>query len=118
MSGDRPPRADHSVADDGRPDVTADGTADASADVGADVGADGGADERAGVLRIDCDECDHQHSTICRDCLVTFLCERDEGSAVIIPLGEVRTVRMLQQAGLAPDVRHRQTRAWRATMEA
>ena len=30
------------------------------------------------VIRIDCDECDHQHSTVCDDCLVTFLCERDE----------------------------------------
>jgi hypothetical protein len=65
----------------------------------------------AGVLRIDCDDCAHRATSVCTDCLVTFLCERDEDGAVIIPLDEVRAVRLLQGAGLAPRVRHRPRRA-------
>jgi hypothetical protein len=69
------------------------------------------------VIRIDCDECDHQHSTVCDDCLVTFLCERDDrAGAVVIPFEEIRTVRMLQEAGLAPAVRHRRGGSVRVTM--
>ena len=69
------------------------------------------------VIRIDCDECDHQHSTVCDDCLVTFLCERDEHvGAVVIPFDEIRTVRMLQDAGLAPAVRHRRDGSVRVSM--
>lgn len=58
------------------------------------------------VLRIDCDDCCFQDSDVCEDCLVTFLLERDEGGAVVIPLEEVRAVRLLQDAGLAPRNRH------------
>jgi hypothetical protein len=60
-----------------------------------------------GVVRIDCDDCAHRDSHVCDDCLVTFLCEREPDGAVVIPLEEVRSVRMLQDAGLAPRVRHR-----------
>jgi hypothetical protein len=59
------------------------------------------------VLRIDCDDCSHQHTAVCDDCLVTFLCRREDDGAVVIPLEEVRAVRLLQGAGLAPEVRHR-----------
>lgn len=59
------------------------------------------------ILRIDCDDCAHRGSPVCDDCLVTFLCERDDGGAVVIPLEEVRAVRLLQGAGLAPANRHR-----------
>jgi hypothetical protein len=60
-----------------------------------------------GVLRIDCDDCAHRDTHVCEDCLVTFLCEREPDGAVVIPLEEVRSVRLLQDAGLAPRVRHR-----------
>ena len=59
------------------------------------------------VLRIDCAECDHRHTAVCDDCLVTFLCEREDDGAVVVPLSEIRAVRMLQDAGLAPAIRHR-----------
>ena len=59
------------------------------------------------VLRIDCDDCRFQGTDVCQDCLVTFLLERDEDGAVVIPLEEVRAVRLLQDAGLAPKNRHR-----------
>lgn len=62
------------------------------------------------VLRIDCDDCDHRNTHVCEDCLVTFLCEREPDGAVVIPFEEVRAVRLLQSAGLAPEVRHRRRR--------
>lgn len=58
------------------------------------------------TIRIDCDECSHRATEVCGDCLVAFLCEREPDGAVVIPLEEVRAVRMLQSAGLAPMVRH------------
>lgn len=72
-----------------------------SVPVAAPAGAEG-----PSVLRIDCAECAHRHTDHCEDCLVTFLCERESDGAVIIPLEEVRAVRLLQGAGLAPRVRH------------
>ena len=61
------------------------------------------------VLRIDCADCAHQHTDVCTDCLVTFLCEREDDGAVVVPISEIRAVRMLQDAGLAPHIRHRST---------
>jgi hypothetical protein len=43
----------------------------------------------------------------CSDCIVTFLCTRDEGGAVIIDVQEIRALRLLHQGGLAPALRHR-----------
>lgn len=59
------------------------------------------------VIRIDCDDCRHRNSAVCDDCLVTFLCAKEDDGAVVIPLEEVQAVRLLQEAGLAPRVRHR-----------
>ena len=59
------------------------------------------------VIRIDCDDCAHQHTSVCDDCLVTFLCSKEHDGAVVLPFEEVRAVRLLQGAGLAPQVRHR-----------
>jgi Zn-finger protein len=56
---------------------------------------------------IDCDDCAMQHSDACADCVVTFLCERTPGEAVVIDADEARAVRLLSRAGLAPDLRHR-----------
>lgn len=62
------------------------------------------------VLRIDCDDCLHQRTSACEDCLVTFLCEKEPDGAVVIPIEQVRAVRLLQDAGLAPANRHRSER--------
>ncbi len=60
----------------------------------------------SGDLRIDCDECVMQHTSTCDECIVTFLCSREPDDAVIIDVGEARTVRALQAAGLVPELRH------------
>jgi len=59
------------------------------------------------VLRIDCDDCVMDGTDACKDCIVTFLCTRDDGGAVIIDVQEVRALRLLQKGGLAPALRHR-----------
>ena len=60
------------------------------------------------VLRIDCDDCVMQGTAACADCVVTFLCCRDDGRAVVIDAAEVRALRLLRDAGLAPALRHQQ----------
>ena len=58
------------------------------------------------VLTISCDECVMQDTAACEDCVVTFICGREAGAAVIVDAAEARAVRMLGQAGLVPRLRH------------
>ena len=39
-------------------------------------------------------------------CVVTFVVEREPGSALVIDVAEERAVRMLARAGLVPELRH------------
>ena len=57
------------------------------------------------TLTIDCEECVLQKTDACEDCLVTFLLDRDPGDAVVIDAEEARAVRMLERAGLVPNLR-------------
>ena len=57
-------------------------------------------------LTIDCDECVMQHSDVCADCVVTFLCSREPDEAVVIQVGDVRALRLLAESGLTPPLRH------------
>lgn len=58
-------------------------------------------------LTIDCADCVVGPSDACADCLVTFICGREPGEAVIIDVAEERALRMLTDSGLLPPVRHR-----------
>jgi hypothetical protein len=58
------------------------------------------------ALTIDCDECELLGTAACHDCVVTFLCGREPGDAVVIDVGEARAVRLLAEAGLVPALRH------------
>ena len=58
------------------------------------------------TLRIDCDECQMQHTSTCDDCIVTFLVNREPDDAVVIDVAEVRTACFLADAGLVPELRH------------
>ena len=58
-------------------------------------------------MQISCDECVMEGSPACADCVVTFLCDREPGDAVIIDVVEARALRLLEQGGLAPALRHR-----------
>jgi hypothetical protein len=57
------------------------------------------------TITVDCDECTLQHTTACDDCLVTFLLDREPGDAVVIDAAEARAVRLLERAGLVPNLR-------------
>lgn len=70
-------------------------------------GTNGWASSGAASLTISCDECVMQGTAACRDCVVTFLCERDEHDAVVIDVAEQRAIRLLSSAGLVPVLRHR-----------
>jgi hypothetical protein len=56
-------------------------------------------------ITIDCDECTLQHTSACEGCLVTFLLDREPGDAVVIDAAEARAVRLLERAGLVPNLR-------------
>lgn len=55
-------------------------------------------------MRIDCEECAHRDSEQCRDCVVSFLLDREEG-AVVVDAEEARAMRALGEAGLVPLLR-------------
>ena len=52
-------------------------------------------------MRIDCDECAHQGTDQCDDCVVTFILDRDD-EAVVVDAEEARALRRLGEAGLVP----------------
>ena len=58
-------------------------------------------------LTIDCDDCAMQGTSACDDCVVTFLCAREPGDAILIDVVEARALRLLEEGGLAPALRHR-----------
>ena len=58
------------------------------------------------ALTISCDDCAMQHTETCDDCIVTFICGRAPGQAVVIDVAEARAVRLLAQGGLVPGLRH------------
>lgn len=59
------------------------------------------------ALTISCDDCAMEGTHACADCVVTFLCSRDPGDAVVIAVEDVRALRLLERGGLAPSLRHR-----------
>ena len=63
------------------------------------------------MVRIDCDECEMYDTDTCRDCVVTFICSREPDDAVVIDVAEVRAMRVLADAGLVPQLRHRRRQA-------
>ncbi len=59
-----------------------------------------------GSLTIDCADCRHRQTSVCDDCVVSFIVGRQPEDAVVVDAAEVRAVRLLEQAGLVPGVRH------------
>jgi hypothetical protein len=56
---------------------------------------------------IDCADCAMAGTEACADCIVTFICSREPGDAVVVDVAEARALRALSQVGLAPGLRHR-----------
>ncbi len=59
------------------------------------------------TITISCESCTMRATHHCRDCVVTFMSERD-GGAIVLDLAEQRAVRLLGAAGLVPTLRHRE----------
>lgn len=55
-------------------------------------------------MRIDCDECAMQGTDQCKDCVVSFVLEREDG-VVVVDEEEARALRTLGEAGLVPLLR-------------
>lgn len=60
------------------------------------------------TITVECETCVMRDTDACRDCVVTFLVDRDPDDAVVIDAEEARAMRMLEQAGLLPSLRFRQ----------
>lgn len=58
-----------------------------------------------GGMEISCGDCVMQGTAACDDCVVTFICGREPGEAVIIDVAEARAVRLLNEVGLVPPLR-------------
>ncbi len=56
-------------------------------------------------MEISCDDCVMQHTPACDECVVTFICGREPGDAVVLDVAEMRAVRLLGDAGLVPHLR-------------
>jgi hypothetical protein len=52
-------------------------------------------------IRIDCDDCAHQGTDQCTDCVVSFILDREDG-AVVVDAEEARALKQLGEAGLVP----------------
>ena len=65
----------------------------------------------ASAFIISCDDCVMRDTDACADCVVTFICDREPGDAVVIDVEEARAVRLLERAGLVPGLRHMPRRA-------
>ncbi len=60
-------------------------------------------------MEISCDDCVMQHTAACEDCVVSFICGREPGDAVVLDVAEIRAVRLLGDAGLVPRLRLQRT---------
>ena len=58
------------------------------------------------AFTIDCADCMHRDTSVCDDCVVSFIVGRQPDDAVVVDASEARAVRLLEQAGLVPGVRH------------
>ena len=48
----------------------------------------------------------YRGTAVCDDCVVSFIVGRQPDDAVVVDADEARAVRLLEQAGLVPGVRH------------
>jgi hypothetical protein len=60
----------------------------------------------ADALTISCDDCVLDGTAACGDCVVSFLLGREPGDAVVIDAAEARAMRLLEDVGLVPALRH------------
>jgi hypothetical protein len=55
---------------------------------------------------IDCGTCCARGTAACADCVVTYVCEHEPDDALVIDVAEYRALKLLNDAGLVPKLRH------------
>ena len=65
-----------------------------------------GSDLGDGSFTIDCADCAHRDTSVCEDCVVSFIVGREPEDALVVDAAEARAVRLLERAGLLPGIRH------------
>ena len=63
-------------------------------------------DRDGGATVIECGTCAMRETDHCRDCVVSFIVNREPGDAVVVDAEEARALRRLADAGLVPRDRH------------
>ena len=58
-------------------------------------------------ISISCDDCALKATSACDDCVVTYLLDSPAQDRIVVDVAEARAVRMLQRAGLVPELRFR-----------
>lgn len=61
---------------------------------------------RQKAIRISCDDCRLRGSDACAECVVTYLLDHGPDESIVIGPGELRAMRLLQDVGLVPALRH------------
>jgi hypothetical protein len=51
-----------------------------------------------------------RNTSACDDCVVTFILGREPGDAIVVDADEERALRLLNEEGLVPPLRHRSRR--------
>jgi hypothetical protein len=57
-------------------------------------------------MEITCSDCAMRRTAVCDDCIVTYVLDRGSG-AVVFDLPTERALRLLAEAGMIPESRHR-----------
>lgn len=59
------------------------------------------------TLSVSCSDCAFDGTSTCDDCVVSFVLNREPEDAVVFDASVARAVRLLNRAGLVPELRHR-----------
>jgi len=52
------------------------------------------------ALTINCDECAMQHTDVCDDCVVSFICEHEAADAIVFDAAEERAIAYARRRGI------------------
>jgi hypothetical protein len=58
------------------------------------------------TFSVSCNDCEFDGTETCNDCVVNFLLGHDPQDAVIFNAADARAMRLLQDGGLIPELRH------------
>lgn len=57
-------------------------------------------------ITISCEDCLLRRSDACAECVVTYLLDHGPDDSIVFGPGEIRAMRLFQDVGLVPELRH------------